>query len=444
MIIDFYNRGGGGSGSGVTTGQVQTMIDNSISGKADTTAVTTDLASKQNYYTASTLTAVTNPQEGDVCLIPIEYRQIVTTGLDDTFINTVTGHKVKIDYNSSGASSNNSYKARINGQYTWGWGYRSGGTVTATTNSWQSWDGNNYVFEFPSEITGWQNNTMQNMSELWQRSTFYLVLENYSYTYTEGQWVRLQDKLDEVNTSINDLLGDMQEGWQFTTDAPWDELGKPSEAGFLGNDGNIFTNESGITAEVFKQADVWVERKGVYQRSFTASTLSGLTGNEGDVASIITYSSVSVSDFVDMLTGDTWQTDICGHTFKFTADTSVATAEDWMCRIEIGDDSYIWGIDCQGGELHYYDNEGSPTQDYHEWDGSEITITFPEYDSSMWAVSDTPSGVSIFTETDPIQYTMINGEWSKTYKQVMISQADFDLLQTKDPNTIYNITGTTS
>lgn len=43
MIIDFYNRGGGSGG--VTTGEVQTMIDNSISGKQNTLISGTNIKS---------------------------------------------------------------------------------------------------------------------------------------------------------------------------------------------------------------------------------------------------------------------------------------------------------------------------------------------------------------------------------------------------------------
>ena len=43
MIIDFYNRGGGSGG--VTTGEVQTMIDNSISGKQETLVSGTNIKS---------------------------------------------------------------------------------------------------------------------------------------------------------------------------------------------------------------------------------------------------------------------------------------------------------------------------------------------------------------------------------------------------------------
>ena len=53
MIINFSNIGSGsGSGGGVTTGQVATMIEN-----------------KQNLYTASTLSAITSPKEGDVAVL---------------------------------------------------------------------------------------------------------------------------------------------------------------------------------------------------------------------------------------------------------------------------------------------------------------------------------------------------------------------------------------
>lgn len=62
--------------------------------------------------------------------------------------------------------------------------------------------------------------------------------------------------------------------------------------------------------------------------------------------------------------------------------------------------------------------------------------------SALTAITGTKDGdVGIVGSAE---YQKMYGEWSPMYKQVAISQADYDLIQTKDPNTIYNITGTTS
>ena len=62
---------GGGGGGGITSGEVQTMIDESISGKADTSAVTEEISeatsgkvdtSTYNTYTAATNTAISRKQ----------------------------------------------------------------------------------------------------------------------------------------------------------------------------------------------------------------------------------------------------------------------------------------------------------------------------------------------------------------------------------------------
>ena len=56
--------GGGGTGSGVTSGEVQTMIDQSISGKADTSAVTASInAAVSGKADTSAVTAVANDVE---------------------------------------------------------------------------------------------------------------------------------------------------------------------------------------------------------------------------------------------------------------------------------------------------------------------------------------------------------------------------------------------
>ena len=49
-LINLTSEGGGG---GITSGEVQTMIDESISGKADTTALTTHTSDTTIHVTAS-------------------------------------------------------------------------------------------------------------------------------------------------------------------------------------------------------------------------------------------------------------------------------------------------------------------------------------------------------------------------------------------------------
>lgn len=107
MIIDFYNRGGG-SGGGVTSGEVQTMIDESISGKADTSAVTEvteEVETKQTLYTATTLSDITNPKEGDVAVL-------TTTASSTTWVSlTLSEFEDILDNMSWG--NNNTFKFEI-------------------------------------------------------------------------------------------------------------------------------------------------------------------------------------------------------------------------------------------------------------------------------------------------------------------------------------------
>lgn len=438
MIIDFYNRGGGGSGSGVTTGQVKTMIS--------------QLA--QNYYTATTLSAITNPKEGDVCVIPTLYTEI--TGITpsySSFWEVVSGKKIRVDFDATGIANNTFAKYNINnGADYWGFGY-SGGTVNTMdedSDAWiTGWSGSNYIHTFP-EITRANKIASSSMTTLWQRTHFYEVEDNVTFNYVNGQWIRLMDTISEM---IDEGVMAFVDTAQMVYDSDWTGF-TPSQIGI--NEGAIFSNGESY-AEVFNGEDAFLERKGFYQRSITATSLSAITGmNEGDVAYIsnsgVSWVEVSPSDFVDMLNGDAWQTGICGHTFKFSADTSVSYETTWNLRIVGGDDYYFWGIKYYDSENEYYTYTGNTNNE--AWDGSEVTITFPDYADSQSYVGlypdypeVVPTNVTILTQQEvnvAEQYSYINGAWAKTYKNVMISQSDYTNLPTKDPNTIYNITGTTA
>jgi len=73
MIIDFYNRGGG-SGGGVTSGEVETMIEN-----------------KQNLYTATTLSDITSPKEGDVAVLISGNTETQYSYVNGEWVETGTG-----------------------------------------------------------------------------------------------------------------------------------------------------------------------------------------------------------------------------------------------------------------------------------------------------------------------------------------------------------------
>ena len=102
MIINFSNLGSGsGGGSGMTPSQVQAMINNSITGKADTTAVTEDLADKQDTLVSGTNIKTINNEsilgEGNINIqggsVDVSSLQQYLTAATDAALTGLTGMK---------------------------------------------------------------------------------------------------------------------------------------------------------------------------------------------------------------------------------------------------------------------------------------------------------------------------------------------------------------
>lgn len=205
------------------------------------------------------------------------------------------------------------------------------------------------------------------------------------------------------------------------------------------------------------------------QTLYTATTLSAITSpKEGDVACIITTASsstsswenISVDGFGEVLDEERFW----GRTFKFHYDLSENLYDEFQLFVELEDENnqhVFYGVDCvEDPEMADYMFEyysGSTPSLWNVYGGQDITITFPEDDGTLTCVGINNMQFPVLNEVLTIQeyvetttssstqYSYVNGQWAKTYKNVLISQSDYDALSgNTDENTIYNITGTTS
>lgn len=200
MIIDFYNRGGG-SGGGVTSGEVQTMIEN-----------------KQNFYTATTLSDITNPKEGDVA-------SITTTASSTSWVSlTLSEYEDILDNMSWG--NNNIFKFEISADGT---GDDTWKRVVVTSNPGESdiyaWGigfdyylsqyepvfvyynvsdltlgnalvvGEEQIIEFPTDTTyvevlkeGTVTQQQEELLSIWQQQDV-VSTSLTQYSYVNGEWV---------------------------------------------------------------------------------------------------------------------------------------------------------------------------------------------------------------------------------------------------------------
>ena len=319
--------------------------------------------------------------------------------------------------------TNNLIKYTVNNSLYFGWGYMESAKSKAnqSTGNWEAWTAQTFEITFPSEITSHTRTESSNRTALLQNTTLYLVEENVLYTYMGGEWIKLMEAIQELIDEGDEQVFSLA---QVVENANWSGR-TPSSYGEL-NEGTILNN-NGVFGEVFNGEDTFLERKGFYNRAFSGTTdLSATTGNEGDIYTKITETvqEIRAVDFAQMLYDTDWQTEICGKVFKFTCDESAQTEwESWSNTIEIGDGSYRWGVAYDGQQLIYHLGEKMD----NVWDGSEITIAFPEYDEEMWASYDTATGLTIFktveTPLSSAEFTTLatgntNWEAGVTYKFV--------------------------
>lgn len=440
MIINFSNIGSGSGSGGVTTGEVATMI--------------TNLA--QGYYTANTLSAITSPKEGDVCVISEEVSEIEYTSEQNSFWDVVPGKKVRVELDTEGLT-NNLIKYTVNNSLYFGWGYMesSKNKANESTGNWEAWTAQTFDITFPSEITSHTRTESSSRTALLQNTTLYLVEENVLYTYMGGEWIKLFDTIQEIAQEIvNQSVGELYSIAQTEETADWSGY-TPSDFGGV-IEGTILNN-NGAYGEAFNGEDAFLERKGFYNRTFTGTTdLSATTGNEGDIYTKITqttgetaWTAMSAEEFAATCSGNTgWE---AGVTYKFVADTAVTPASEGQFAYNIS--NVIFGIGYKDGAYVKWD-DNQEENNWVAWDGSEIIVSIPDpvtSRSNKWrnnaanvATFVTASTLETQITTTVDSYEMIYGEWCPRYKHVVMSQGDYESLQSKDTHTIYNITGTTS
>lgn len=544
MIIDFYNRGGGGSGSGVTTGQVQSMITSALTAEEETlytdlqnsvdipvtdaqmTGLTpTDMESNDGSIFKSTngtywegfnkenkfiqrkgvynrtvnvpaLSAFTDAQEGDIA-------NVVTTGgtswieisaqdfddicQEDKWVRGAT-YKVTGDTTETYTGNKAMRGAFVTTGETetsvfLGFGFRKNvgyGFEFGNSQSWTAWDGSERTFTVPEDYDEWQLYMFSIPDEL--VTVFQQTASTPSQTQYQrinGQWVEpvtgsvtTGQVSDMISSALTAEEGTLYTDLQNSLDVPLsdNQMTGVTPTDMESNDGSIFVSTNGTYWEGFNKDNVFIQRKGVYNRTVNVTALTDFNdAKEGDIAVLITtassetWVSLSISEYKDILDNMSWGNN---PNFKFSVDTSVTQTNTWRIGVCYGDESMVWIVGYGlNGEMEtedlYWDNYGEYTGSWSDtgetyarpWDGSEMTMALPTpIDENLFPITydGTPVGLNIWQQQNVVtssqtQYQMVNGQWTKVYRNVMISQADYDALSgNTDSNTIYNITGTTS
>lgn len=204
MIIDFYNRGGG-SGGGVTSGEVQTMIEN-----------------KQNLYTATTLSDITNPKEGDVAVVvtsggtswieisPEDFDDICQ---EDKWVRGAT-YKVTGDTAETYTANKAMRGAFVTTGETetsvyLGFGFRKNvgyGFEFGNSQSWTEWDGSEQTFTVPEDYDEWQLYMYSSPDEV------VTVFQQTGSTPSQTQYQRVNGEWVEPASKayVNNVVGDIE------------------------------------------------------------------------------------------------------------------------------------------------------------------------------------------------------------------------------------------
>lgn len=209
MIINFSNIGSGSGSGGVTTGEVQTMINASIE-------------NKQTLFTASTISAITGMNEGDVAVIgttggtswieisPEDFDYIcqedkwvrgATYKITGDTTETYTGNKaMRGAFVTTGETETSVYL---------GFGFRKNvgyGFEFGNSQSWTAWDGSERTFTVPEDYDEWQLYMYSSPDEVvtvfkQSGSTPSQTL----YQRVNGEWVEPASK-----AYVNNVVGDIE------------------------------------------------------------------------------------------------------------------------------------------------------------------------------------------------------------------------------------------
>lgn len=437
MIVNFSNIGSGsGGGSGMTPSQVQAMINTSITGKADTSAVTSamteisntvsgkqdtlvsgtniktingsaitgsgnlvvqgggsvDTGAVQSYLTAATdsaLTGLTGMKEGDICNL-VEHSEVVP----------------------------NSYEqpdGDVNFYDTGWWKDRAGYNVEISFDAEQ--------FEEQLVLQNIEQHNIEYESDDKLEIIIYINDGNDDYPlgisvdsagtvygFIDWEWVEVTAGTVSVAVPANVASVNIESNmWDFNLEDPealykfreygsnikyyyqngeWTKLDKYATAKDVNEkissmqgsldylDYKINQQTSNLSALTTRVNTL----SGSSQTRFAASTTLPTGGSEGDVAILqqvdtgsSSVSAISFSGFVSMLDNGEITP---GKSFTFSADTSVTQRMEVGVFYKISGVNHYFQIGCDNTG-QWYNILNATNQTKQNWDGSVITFTFP-------------------------------------------------------------------
>lgn len=438
MIVNFSNIGSGsGGGSGMTPSQVQAMINNSITGKADTSAVTSamteisntvsgkqdtlvsgtniktingsaitgsgnlvvqgggsvDTGAVQSYLTAATdsaLTGLTGMKEGDICNL-VEHNAVVPNSyeIDEGW---------DVTYNDT----------------EW-WKDRAGYNVEISFDAEQ--------FEEQLVLQNIEQHNIEYESDDKLEIIIYINDGNDDYPlgisvdsagtvygFIDWEWVEVTGGTVSVAVPANVASVNIESNmWDFNLEDPealykfrefgsnikyyyqngeWTKLDKYATIKDVDNmigavDGSIqSTNQrvNTICAVTMNNSSRIQTLSGKSQTRFAASTTLPTGGSEGDVAILqqvdtgsSSISAISFNDFAYMAESSGITP---GMSFTFSADTSMTNRLEVGVMYNVSGVRYFFQIGCDNTG-QWYNILGATNQNKTSWDGSVVTFTFP-------------------------------------------------------------------
>ena len=471
MIINFSNLGSGsGGGSGITPSQVQAMINNSITGKADTTAVTEDLADKQDTLVSGTNIKTINNEsilgEGNISIqggsVDVSSLQQYLTAATDAAFTGLTGMKEGdicnlVEHNTVVP---NNYEYHDEG---WNVSYND-------TEWWKDRTGYNVEISFDAEQFEQQlvlQNIEQHNIEYESDDKLEIIInindgnDDYPlgisvdsagtiYGYIDWDWVEITSGTMSVAVPANVASINIESNrWDFNLEDPdalykfreygsnikyyyqngeWTKLDKYAIAkdvnekissmqgslNILDNKINQQTNSIGALRTMVHTLS------GSSQTRFAASRTLPTGGSEGDVTILqqvdtgsSSVSAISFSGFVSMLDNGEITP---GKSFTFSADTSVTQRMEVGVFYKISGVNHFFQIGCDN-RGQWYNILNATNQTKQNWDGSVITFTFPSDATNIakYLQAGMDNG-SLYVEADvydivEVPYTKMAGQW---------------------------------
>ncbi len=473
MILNFSNIGSGsGGGSGMTPSQVQTMINNSITGKADTTAVTEDLADKQDTLVSGTNIKTINNEsilgEGNISIqggsVDVSSLQQYLTAATDAAFTGLTGMKEGdicnlVEHN---AVVPNSYEYHDEG---WDVSFND-------TEWWKDRAGYNVEISFDAEQFEQQlvlQNIEQHNIEYESDDKLEIIIyindgnDDYPlgisvdsagtvYGFIDWDWVEITAETMSVAVPANVASINIESNrWDFNLEDPdaiykfreygsnikyyyqngeWTKLDKYATLKDVDNkigsvDGSIQSANQRIDticAVTMNNSSRIQMLSGNSQTRFAASTTLPTGGSEGDVTILqqvdtgsSSVSAISFNDFAYMAESGGITP---GQSFTFSADTSMTNRLEVGVWYKVSEVNHFFQIGCDNTG-QWYNILGTTSQSKTSWDGSVITFTFPSDATNISRYlqgGSTPNLYPLYIETAvyeivQVPYTMMAGQW---------------------------------